>query len=239
MKINVQRHLKCRLWLLAEQNIRSIVVYSVWGRPRRCQWRCHFPFRPSTSTTDENIEATNKMILDNHRITISEVADDVGISFGSCQVFSTDVVGMKRAAAKIVPKLLNFEQKQHRMDIVQAVCWRRSTTIQICSKRSQLVTNHECMAMTLKPKPNHPNGSVQKSQDLFSSIAMAWCIINSCHKVVRSLRNTTLKLCADCAKQFVRNAQNCGNTNHGFCIMITHQLTYRCLCVSFCQKTKP
>ena len=26
---------------------------------------------------------------------------------------------MKRAAAKIVPKLLNFEQKQHRMDIAQ------------------------------------------------------------------------------------------------------------------------
>ena len=26
---------------------------------------------------------------------------------------------MKRAATKIVPKLLNFEQKQHRMDIAQ------------------------------------------------------------------------------------------------------------------------
>ena len=39
---------------------------------------------------------------------------------------------------------------------------------------------------------------------------MAWCIMNSCHKVVRSIRNTTLKLCAVCAKQFVRNSQNCG-----------------------------
>ena len=36
--------------------------------------------RPSTST-DENIEAVKQMILDNCRITISEVADDVGISF--------------------------------------------------------------------------------------------------------------------------------------------------------------
>ena len=63
--------------------------------------------------------------------------------------------------------------------------------------------------MTLKPKINHPNGSVLKSQDrkthvmfgqmwkfcsLFSSIAMAWCIMNSCRKVVRSIRNTILKL---------------------------------------------
>ena len=34
--------------------------------------------RPSTSTTDENIEAVKNMILDNRRITNREVADDVG-----------------------------------------------------------------------------------------------------------------------------------------------------------------
>ena len=52
------------------------------------------------------------MILDNCRITIREIADDVDISFGSCHAIITDVLGMKSAAAKIVPKLLNFEQKQ-------------------------------------------------------------------------------------------------------------------------------
>ena len=65
------------------------------------------PSRPSTLTTDENIEAVKKMILDNRRITIGEDADDVDISFSSRQVIFTDAVGMKR-----------------------------STTIQICSKRS-------------------------------------------------------------------------------------------------------
>ena len=49
------------------------------------------------------------------------VADDVGISFCSCQANFTDVLVIKRAAAKIVPKLLNFEQKQRRMDIAQEV----------------------------------------------------------------------------------------------------------------------
>ena len=38
------------------------------------------PGRPSTLTTDENIESAKKMILDNRPITIREVADDVGIS---------------------------------------------------------------------------------------------------------------------------------------------------------------
>ena len=99
------------------------------------------------------------------------------------------------------------------------------------------MTDHRWMAMALKAKPNHLNGSIRKSQDwkkhvklgqmwkfcsLFSSIGMAWCIMNSCHKVVRSIRNTILKLCAECAKQFVRNAQNYGKSNHGFCTMITH-----------------
>ena len=50
------------------------------------------------------------MILDNRRITIRDVADDVGILFGSCQAIFKDVIGMKCTAAKIVPKLLNFEQ---------------------------------------------------------------------------------------------------------------------------------
>ena len=71
------------------------------------------PGRPRTSTTDENIEAVKKMILYNRRITTREVADDVGISFGSCQAIFTDVLGMKRAAAKIVPKLLNFLEEDY------------------------------------------------------------------------------------------------------------------------------
>ena len=67
------------------------------------------PGRPSTSATAENIEAVKKMILDNRRITFIEVADAVGISSGSCQAILKAVVGVKREAVKIVPKLLNFE----------------------------------------------------------------------------------------------------------------------------------
>ena len=36
---------------------------------------------PGTSTTDENIESVKKMILDNRRITIREVANDVHIAY--------------------------------------------------------------------------------------------------------------------------------------------------------------
>ena len=46
--------------------------------------------RLSTSTTDESIEAMKKM--DNRRIIISVVADDVEISLGSRQAIFTDVL---------------------------------------------------------------------------------------------------------------------------------------------------
>ena len=49
-----------------------------------------------------------KMFLNNYRITVWEVADDTNTSFGSCQAILADVLGMKRAAAKLVPKLVNF-----------------------------------------------------------------------------------------------------------------------------------
>ncbi|UYV84344.1 hypothetical protein LAZ67_X001901, partial [Cordylochernes scorpioides] len=73
--------------------------------------------RPSTSTTDEKINEVEKMILANRRITVREVAEDLNISIGSCHsIFINDLV-MRRVAAKFVTKLLNCDQKQHRMNI--------------------------------------------------------------------------------------------------------------------------
>ena len=47
--------------------------------------------RPSKLTTDENIQAVKKMILDNRWITIEEFADDVVKTFSSCQAIFTDI----------------------------------------------------------------------------------------------------------------------------------------------------
>ena len=48
-----------------------------------------------------------EMVMNERRITIREVADDVGISIGSCHEFFSNVLGMKRVAAKFFPKLLH------------------------------------------------------------------------------------------------------------------------------------
>ncbi|UYV79771.1 hypothetical protein LAZ67_18000597 [Cordylochernes scorpioides] len=73
--------------------------------------------RPSTSTTDEKINEVEKMILANRQITVREVAEDLNISIGSCHSIFINDLGIRRVAAKFVPKLLNCDQKQHRMNI--------------------------------------------------------------------------------------------------------------------------
>ena len=110
MKLNVQEQLKCLLWrlvsLLSAEHKFNCGKTGL-GKAKKISMMMHALV--ARAKTAENIEAVKKMILDNCRITIREVADDVGTLFSSCQVIFTDVLGINRAAAKIVPKLLNFE----------------------------------------------------------------------------------------------------------------------------------
>ena len=78
-----------------------------------------YPGRPSTSKSDENINAVKKMILNKRRITIREIANDVGISFSSCQAIFMNVLVTKRSAVKIAPKLLNVDNVQRQSRFAQ------------------------------------------------------------------------------------------------------------------------
>ena len=62
----------------------------------------------------------------------------------------TDVLGLKRTAAKFIPKLLNFQQKRRRLDITQELSTAFNDDPWFMAK------NHGFMAMILKPKPKHP-----------------------------------------------------------------------------------
>lgn len=66
--------------------------------------------RPSTSTNDENIDKIKKLVLKNRRMSLRELAQEVNISFKSVHNIMTDILGMKRVAARLVPKELNFDR---------------------------------------------------------------------------------------------------------------------------------
>jgi len=66
------------------------------------------------------------LILQNRRLTIREIAEDVGISFGSCQAILTEKLNMQRVAAKFVPRVLTEDQKANRVNISQELLDRVS-----------------------------------------------------------------------------------------------------------------
>ena len=69
--------------------------------------------------------------MKDRRITIREATDGVGISIGLCHEIFSNVLGMKRVAAEFVPKLLNFEQKQRRMEVAQESLTIRQTWLRV------------------------------------------------------------------------------------------------------------
>jgi histone-lysine N-methyltransferase SETMAR len=47
-------------------------------------------------------------------LTIREIADELNLSFGTCQAILTQNFGMRRVSAKLVPRLLTQDQTEHR-----------------------------------------------------------------------------------------------------------------------------
>ena len=88
MKLNLQRHLKCKVWRFGESTINRTQVYLWYNWFKQGPEDVNDNNRSghlSTSIIKENIEAMKLMVLDNRRITFTEVAIDVSISIGSSQ----------------------------------------------------------------------------------------------------------------------------------------------------------
>ena len=151
------------------------------------------------------------MIWDNLCNTVTEATDDVGISFGACHAIFKDILGMEREAAKFVLKFLNFKQKQHRLDIAQEMLTLNDNPDLL----KKVITGNESWvygydienkAQTSQCKRSEEQRPKNSCQSRSYVILIAWCIINSSHKFVWSIGNTTIEFCADCAKKFVRYA---------------------------------
>ena len=68
-----------------------------------------------TKRTVENIEAVRVMVDKDHRVTIQEIAGELGLSCGTIFNILHDDLGLTKKAARWVPKLLSAEQKEERV----------------------------------------------------------------------------------------------------------------------------
>ena len=77
--------------------------------------------RPSTSIDDQNINKIKEMMSGNCRLTIRELVDMVGISFGSVQTILKDHLGLRRVKSRLVLKFLNFFEKERSVQACEAM----------------------------------------------------------------------------------------------------------------------
>ena len=70
--------------------------------------------RPSTSRTADNVERMKQMVHGDRRLTVRMIADELDISCDSVWKIITEELGMWNICAKMVPKLLNDDQKEQR-----------------------------------------------------------------------------------------------------------------------------
>ncbi|PNF42428.1 hypothetical protein B7P43_G10554 [Cryptotermes secundus] len=73
--------------------------------------------RPSTGKTPENVAKVRDLILQDRRLTIQDLCNTLGLSYGTCQRILSEELNMRRIAEKFMPRLLQNEQKQHRLEV--------------------------------------------------------------------------------------------------------------------------
>ena len=71
--------------------------------------------RPSTSSTEVNICKVKEMVTENLHSSLREIAAELSVSHQSIRTILNDCSGMKRVAARLVLKDLNFFQKLNRV----------------------------------------------------------------------------------------------------------------------------
>ena len=88
---------------------------SCLSRSKTFEWYSHFkngrrsfeddprPDRPSTSHTEETMARVQEITHADRRLTIREVAEDVGIAFGTCQKILTEDLQMRRVSKICAP----------------------------------------------------------------------------------------------------------------------------------------
>ena len=79
----------------------------------------HRSGRPSTSRNNEVMDQVREKVLEDRRITIQEIAVEVGISTGSVHTILHEDLNLWRVSAKFVPKLLTEQQKELRKEIAE------------------------------------------------------------------------------------------------------------------------
>ncbi|XP_033212386.1 protein GVQW3-like [Belonocnema kinseyi] len=77
------------------------------------------PGCPLTSTDEPHVDKIITLVRENRRLTIRELAEESGISDGSCYVILTEKLNMHCVTAEFVPRLMTKDQQANRVRVCQ------------------------------------------------------------------------------------------------------------------------
>ena len=75
----------------------------------------HSSERPSTSRTDKNVKRVRQKLRSDRRLTVRMIAYELCMNSERVWKIITENLGIRKICTKMVPRLLNEEQKQRRV----------------------------------------------------------------------------------------------------------------------------
>ena len=75
--------------------------------------------RSSTSRNDDLIDQVRTLVMQDRRVTVRELAEEVGISSGLVHSILTDDLALQRASVKFVRKLIQTFLAKHNIPVVR------------------------------------------------------------------------------------------------------------------------
>ena len=97
------------------------MLHDVYGdssmsRTRVFEWHKRFVEGRKDDTTDNSIEKVRQLVRSDRCLTISVIANEVGMDKETVHNILVDTLGMWKVYAKMVPRLLTEEQKAQRLN---------------------------------------------------------------------------------------------------------------------------
>ena len=77
------------------------------------------PGHPADVISQEMIDRVERLVLNNRRIKVAELASECGISNGSVYTIIHEHLGMSKVSARWVPRNLNMQDHQQRVESSQ------------------------------------------------------------------------------------------------------------------------
>jgi len=105
--------------------------------------------RTSTSSTPKHVETIRRLMHEDRRRTIKDIATIVNVSYGTVQTSVKSDLNMNRVAAKCVPRLLTPEQKERHVAICQEL---RQRALDDPSFMSRVITGDESWVCVYDPE---------------------------------------------------------------------------------------